>query len=70
MLSVDFYATIRSLYRQRREDEIRQGEPGANIPAPSISFEFLEEETPVEPVADMIVDEEAKPNVDEVSLVQ
>lgn len=51
--SVDFYATIRSLYRQRRADEVRQGESGANIPAPSISFEFLEEETPVEPVAEL-----------------
>lgn len=26
--SIDFYATIRSLYRQRRSDEIRNGQPG------------------------------------------
>jgi phospholipid-binding lipoprotein MlaA len=26
--SIDYYAAIRSLYRQRREDEIRNGEPG------------------------------------------
>jgi phospholipid-binding lipoprotein MlaA len=68
--SVDFYATVRSLYRQRRADEIRQGEPGANIPAPSISFEFLEEETPAEPVAGLTVDDEVKPTANEVSLVQ
>lgn len=68
--SVDFYATIRSLYRQRREDEVRQGEPGANIPAPSISFEFLEDETPAEPVAGLTVNQDAKAAGDEVSLVQ
>ena len=34
--SIDYYATIRSLYRQRREDEIRDGEPP---PFPEISFE-------------------------------
>jgi phospholipid-binding lipoprotein MlaA len=35
--SVDFYATIRSIYRQRREIEIRNGAPGSNYPAPSLS---------------------------------
>jgi phospholipid-binding lipoprotein MlaA len=29
--SIDYYATIRSLYRQRRDDEIRNGEPGPAI---------------------------------------
>ncbi len=40
--SIDYYATIRSLYRQRRENEIRDGEPP---PFPDISFddEFEEE---------------------------
>lgn len=67
--SVDFYATIRSLYRQRREDEIRNGEPGANVPAPSISYEFLEDEdtVPVQPAAGVTIDEEAKPKGNEVS---
>jgi phospholipid-binding lipoprotein MlaA len=37
--SVDFYATLRSLYRQRRQDQIHKGVPGSNIPAPSISFD-------------------------------
>lgn len=31
--SVDFYATIRSVYKQRRDGEIRNGEPGSNYPA-------------------------------------
>ncbi|HUI17689.1 MAG TPA: VacJ family lipoprotein [Alphaproteobacteria bacterium] len=35
--SVDYYATIRSLYRQHRDDQIRAGKGGANFPAPSIS---------------------------------
>jgi phospholipid-binding lipoprotein MlaA len=35
--SVDFYATIRSVYRQRRENEIRNGAPGANYPGPNLS---------------------------------
>jgi phospholipid-binding lipoprotein MlaA len=48
--SVDFYATIRSLYRQRRGDEINNGKPGMNIPAPSISDEFLDEK-PADPTA-------------------
>ncbi|MBI3453046.1 MAG: VacJ family lipoprotein, partial [Rhodospirillales bacterium] len=37
--SVDFYATIRSVYRQRRANEIRNGAPGSNFPAPSLSGE-------------------------------
>lgn len=35
--SVDFYATIRSVSRQRRDAEIRNGAPGSNYPAPSLS---------------------------------
>jgi phospholipid-binding lipoprotein MlaA len=38
--SLDFYATIRSLYRQRREDQIRQGEPSADRPTPGISLQY------------------------------
>jgi len=33
--SLDFYATVRSLYRQRREAEVRNGEEGAEVPGPS-----------------------------------
>ena len=36
--SIDYYAALRSLYRQHRQDAIRGGKPGtSNIPAPSIS---------------------------------
>jgi phospholipid-binding lipoprotein MlaA len=35
--SIDYYATIRSLYRQRRDDEIRNGVPSANQGVPTIS---------------------------------
>lgn len=38
--SIDFYATMRSLYRQRRDDEIRDGGPAPSIPIPSISYDF------------------------------
>ena len=37
--SIDFYATIRSLYRQRRMDEIRNGEPSELPMMPEITFE-------------------------------
>ena len=37
--SIDYYATLRSLYRQRRGDEIRNGGPPPIIPIPSLSFE-------------------------------
>ncbi len=42
--SIDFYATIRSLYRQRRNDEIRDGAPPPTIPIPSITLEFDEDD--------------------------
>ncbi len=34
--SIDSYATLRSLYRQRRADEIRNGDPLSTRPAPAI----------------------------------
>ena len=37
--SIDFYATMRSLYRQHRNDLIRNGSPAPVIPIPSISFD-------------------------------
>ncbi|MCH8238080.1 MAG: VacJ family lipoprotein [Proteobacteria bacterium] len=36
--SVDFYATIRNLYRQRRDDQIRNGESSTDLPAPGLSL--------------------------------
>lgn len=35
--SLDFYATIRNLYRQRRADQIRNGESPTDLPAPGLS---------------------------------
>ena len=37
--SIDYYATLRSLYRQHRADEIRNGKPPPVLPIPSISIE-------------------------------
>lgn len=37
--SLDFYATIRSLYIQKRRDDIRNGGTGEAVPIPEISFE-------------------------------
>ena len=34
--SLDFYATVRSLYRQRRKDEINDGKSSGNMPAPGL----------------------------------
>lgn len=42
--SVDYYAAIRSMYRQKREAEIRNGEPGVLPPIPDISYDFEDEE--------------------------
>ncbi len=41
--SLDFYATLRSLYRQRRADEIRDGEPAPVLPIPSLSIDDFED---------------------------
>lgn len=35
--SLDYYASIRSLYRQRRAEEIRNGKPAATMPSPGLS---------------------------------
>ena len=48
--SLDFYATIRSLYRQKRQDEIRNGESGDAVPIPEITLE-LDDPMPNEPIA-------------------
>lgn len=47
--SIDYYATIRSLYRQRREDEIRNGEVGDDY--------FGVSQAPVPPAAQLSVAE-------------
>ena len=35
--SLDYYAALRSLYRQRRADDIQNGEPGGIMPTPGVS---------------------------------
>ena len=40
--SLDFYAAVRSLHRQRRKDEISNGVPQAEEPLPMMSFSPLE----------------------------
>ena len=42
--SIDLYATVRSLYRQRRADEIRNGDLAPLVPVPQISID-LDEDT-------------------------
>ena len=37
--AIDLYATVRSLYRQRRSNDIRNGEPGPLVPVPQITNE-------------------------------
>jgi phospholipid-binding lipoprotein MlaA len=37
--AIDYYATIRSLYRQRRKDEIMNGRNDGTVPMPEISLE-------------------------------
>ena len=38
--SIDPYASIRSLYRQRRMDDIRNGEEADDLPAPTLGGDF------------------------------
>ncbi len=42
--SIDFYVTIRSLYRQHRAAEILNDADGALLPAPAIAIEFEDDE--------------------------
>ena len=41
--SLDYYAAIRSLYRQKRRDDITNGESDAPVPVPIISFDAEDE---------------------------
>ena len=45
--SLDFYASLRSLYRQHRNNEIHDGKPSVNIPMPGLS-NIIPEITPDE----------------------
>ena len=43
--SIDLYATVRSAYRQSRNDDIRDGAPGPLVPVPQISIDMKDEKT-------------------------
>ena len=47
--SLDFYATLRSLYRQSRTDEINNGKPTAIEPGPRLSQPVMEPNTAAVP---------------------
>ena len=38
--SIDYYAAIRSMYRQKRDAEIRDGKPGDLPPIPDMSYDL------------------------------
>ena len=42
--SIDFYSTLRELYRQHRSNEIRNGELPPLLPIPSITLEEYSDE--------------------------
>jgi phospholipid-binding lipoprotein MlaA len=44
--AIDFYATIRSLYRQRRDDEIRNGRPAGLTRVPEIPLDTSSDDRP------------------------
>ena len=45
--SLDYYASIRSLYRQRRTDEITNSEGDAPVPVPNLSFDDVDDKKAV-----------------------
>ena len=47
--SLDYYAAIRSLYRQKRRDDIMNGESDAPVPVPNISFDDEDEKKDAAP---------------------
>lgn len=47
--SLDYYVAIRSLYRQRRAEEISNGRGTSDQPAPGISYEHEEQQKPRAP---------------------
>ncbi|MBL6958539.1 MAG: VacJ family lipoprotein [Rhodospirillales bacterium] len=56
--SVDFYAAIRSMYRQKRIAEIRNGKESELPPIPDLSFEEDEAEKDIQPAS---IDERRQP---------
>ena len=63
--SIDYYATIRSLYRQRREDQIRDGAPPPVIPLPGLSLEEREGIPEIEIGGDVDEDDDEEEKADD-----
>ena len=43
--SIDYYAALRSIARQKRDAEIRNGEPKEGAPLPDLKYDFNAEFT-------------------------
>ena len=52
--SLDYYAAIRSLYRQKRQDDIMNGESDAPVPVPNISFDDEDEKRDAAPSQSLV----------------
>ena len=64
--SIDFYAALRSLYRQYRDNEVRNGALPQPLPVPGISIEhYHEDDTP--PVTEELEPEDSVPTQDTAS---
>jgi len=63
--SLDYYAAIRSLYRQKRRDDIMNGESDAPVPVPNISFDDSDEkkEAASELITSFNDQDESKPSM-------
>ncbi len=62
--SLDYYAAIRSLYRQKRRDDILNGENDAPVPVPNISFDDEDEkkDAALEPIVSFNDEDDNKPS--------
>ena len=62
--SLDYYAAIRSLYRQKRRDDILNGENEAPVPVPNISFDDEDEkkDAAYKPIISFDDEDEKKPS--------
>ena len=62
--SLDYYAAIRSLYRQKRRDDILNGENDAPVLVPNISFDDEDEkkDAALKPIISFNGEDENKPS--------
>ena len=63
--SLDYYAAIRSLYRQKRQDDIINGESDAPVPVPNIGFDDEDEkmDAALKPIIMSDDEDENKPSM-------